>query len=32
MNLDVVTSSYKVTGYLTGSENEKGKEWSQTAI
>ena len=26
MNLDVVTSSYKVTGYLTGSENGKGKD------
>jgi len=31
MNLDVVTSSYKVTGYLTGSENEKGKEWRRGA-
>ena len=31
MNLDVVTSSYKVTGYLTGSENEKRKEWRNGA-
>ena len=31
MNLDVVTSNYKVTGYLTGSENEKGKEWRRSA-